>query len=156
MGRPQELKTIFDGMKGKRLNKLMTACFVIPSWRTIVGNGIAIHCKPVSFENGSLQIECDSSTWCSQISDYRSMILERISDIVGHGVVVNLNPVVTRRTLEKITKSNTPQEKEIQQISPERFAWAETVAESVPKDIRESFLGAMLAIMSIDRKRNTK
>ncbi|MBP7732586.1 MAG: DUF721 domain-containing protein [Caldisericia bacterium] len=156
MGRPQELKKIFDGMKGRQLNKLMTACFVIPSWHSIVGENIALHCKPVSFENGNLQIECDSSTWCSQISDYRSLILERISDIVGHGIVTKLNPVVARRPMEKISKTNVVSEKEIQQISPKKFAWAETVAESVPKDIRESFLGAMLAMMSNGKKRSTQ
>lgn len=153
MGRPQELKNIFDNMKGGKLNKLMTACFVIPSWHTIVGESIALHCKPASFENGTLQIECDSSTWCSQISDHRSLILERISGTIGRGIVTNLNPVVARRPMEKIAKSTNSQPRIVEQLSPVRFAWAETVADSVPKDVREPFLGAMLAMMANGKKR---
>lgn len=155
MGKPQELKNIFDNMKGRKLNKQMTACFVIPSWRSIVGDSIALHCKPVSFANGSLQVECDSSAWCSQISDHRSLILERISDIVGLGIVINLNPVVARRPIEKISKPNS-QPPVLEGMSPKRFAWAETVAESIPKDIRESFLGAMLAMMANNKRRRAQ
>lgn len=155
MGKPQELKNIFDNMKGRKLNKLMTACFVVPSWRSIVGDSIALHCRPVSFANGSLHVECDSSAWCSQISDHRSLILERISDIIGPGIVINLNPLVARRLMEKVSKPNI-QPPVFEQMSPQRFAWAETVAQSIPKDIRESFLGAMLAMMANGKKRRAQ
>lgn len=153
MGKPVGINSIFDGMKGKKLNKLMTACFVIPSWRSIVGDKIALHCKPVSFEYGLLLIECDSSTWCSQISDYRSMILSRINDVVGTDIVSGLNPVVAKKTTIKISNNEKTQTFKIEQINPKQFAWAESVAETVPTDVRESFLKAMLTIMTNKKRR---
>lgn len=156
MGKPLEIKSIFDGMKGVRLNKLMTACFVIPSWRSIVGDRIAKHCKPVSFENGMLVLECDSSIWCAQISDHTSMILERICEVAGAGIVTGLNPVVARRSMTKISSPNTIDKPNTEGISQERFAWAESVADTVPKDVREPFLKAMLVMMAQNKKRREK
>jgi hypothetical protein len=41
-------------------------------------------------------------------------------------------------------------------INPEKFAWAESVADTVPKDVREPFFKAMLTVMAQNRKRNEK
>jgi hypothetical protein len=143
MGRPEQIKNIIDQMKEGRLGKSVTATFVKPFWGQIVGSTISSHCRPVEFRNNGLVIECDSSTWCSQISENQTLILTRITEKIGSSVIKKLNPIVKRQQMLKITGSNI--DEPITDIPPKAFAWAESIADTAPVECRESLMRAMLA-----------
>ena len=66
---------------------------VMGRWGAIVGAEVAAHTSPVSFEDGQLTIKCDSTAWATQLRLMSSTLLQRISDDVGQGVVVELKIV---------------------------------------------------------------
>jgi hypothetical protein len=144
MGKPEPIKKIMDTMKDGKFGKAVTSTFVIPFWGQIVGSSIAMHCRPVEFRNNGLTIECDSSTWSSQISENQTLILSRINQQIGSPVIQKLNPIVKRQQVQKIVAIiDDP----IINIPPKAFAWAENVADEAPVECRESLLRAMLATM---------
>lgn len=66
---------------------------VMGRWERIVGAEVAAHTTPVSFEDAVLTIKCDSTAWATQLRLMSSLLLQRISDDVGPGVVVDLKIV---------------------------------------------------------------
>jgi hypothetical protein len=143
MGKPEPIRKIMDSMKDGKFGKSVTSTFVIPFWGQIVGPAIASHCRPVEFRNNGLTIECDSSTWSSQISENQTLILSRITAQIGSPVIQKLNPIVKRQQTQKV--SATMIDDPIIDIPPKIFAWAENVADEAPVECRESLLRAMLA-----------
>jgi predicted nucleic acid-binding Zn ribbon protein len=63
---------------------------VIGRWREIVGDDIADHAEPQSFDNKILVVRASSTPWATQLKILRSTILGRISQEIGDGVVEDL------------------------------------------------------------------
>lgn len=63
---------------------------VMGRWGVIVGEEIAAHTVPVAFEDGVLTIRCDSTAWATQLRLLQSVLMGRIAEDVGHGVVIEL------------------------------------------------------------------
>lgn len=66
---------------------------VMGRWGAIVGEEVAAHTAPVSFEDGRLTIRCDSTAWATQLRLMSSTLLQRITADVGEGVVLDLKIV---------------------------------------------------------------
>lgn len=56
-------------------------------WRTLVGEDIAEHTKPVALQDGELTVQAASTAWATQLRLLQRQILKRISDGVGRDVV---------------------------------------------------------------------
>jgi predicted nucleic acid-binding Zn ribbon protein len=52
---------------------------IIHGWADIVGPRIAAHCEPVSFENGVLTVQTDSSAWATELRNLSSALLEKLN-----------------------------------------------------------------------------
>ncbi|HEV3172055.1 MAG TPA: DUF721 domain-containing protein [Actinocrinis sp.] len=52
---------------------------IIHGWADIVGPRIAAHCEPVSFENGVLTVQTDSSAWATELRNLSSALLARLN-----------------------------------------------------------------------------
>ncbi len=63
---------------------------VMGRWPSIVGDEIASHCTPVTFEAGVLTVRADSTAWATQIRLLSSMILGRLADEIGPDAVTDL------------------------------------------------------------------
>lgn len=66
---------------------------VLGRWTEIVGVEVAAHTAAVSFEDGVLTVRCDSTAWATQLRLLESMLMQRIAEDVGPGVVVALRIV---------------------------------------------------------------
>ena len=60
---------------------------VIGQWESIVGDVVAQHCPVVSFEEGRLVVQADSSAWAQQLQLLLPQIHKRIDDVVGPKIV---------------------------------------------------------------------
>lgn len=63
---------------------------VIGRWREVVGEDIADHCRPETFENGVLVVRADSTAWAANLKLLASTLLGRLADEVGEGVVTEV------------------------------------------------------------------
>ncbi len=60
---------------------------VIGRWREVVGDQIAEHCTPESFEDGRLAIRTDSTAWATNLRMLVPELLTRLAKDLGEGVV---------------------------------------------------------------------
>jgi predicted nucleic acid-binding Zn ribbon protein len=60
---------------------------VLGRWDTVVGDDLAAHCRPVSFEEGVLTVSADSSAWATQVRLLVPTLLRRLDEEVGPGTV---------------------------------------------------------------------
>jgi predicted nucleic acid-binding Zn ribbon protein len=60
---------------------------VIGRWRDVVGDEIADHCTPETFENKVLVVRADSTAWGTQVRLLVPTLLRRLAEEVGEGVV---------------------------------------------------------------------
>lgn len=63
---------------------------VMSQWDTLVGPDIAAHCQPESFEETTLHIRCDSTSWATQLRLLSASLLAKFDDVLGRGVVTNI------------------------------------------------------------------
>lgn len=63
---------------------------VMAQWDTLVGADIAAHCRPESFEETTLHVRCDSTTWATQLRLLSSSLLAKFDADLGHGVVTKI------------------------------------------------------------------
>jgi predicted nucleic acid-binding Zn ribbon protein len=61
-----------------------------PLWPQVAGKPIAQHSKPVAFEQGTLTLESDCSTWCVQLRSMAGQIKAEINGYLGVSVVRKL------------------------------------------------------------------
>lgn len=66
---------------------------VMSRWADIVGEEIAGHAAPVSFEQGVLTVRAESTAWATQLRWLEATLLARMDDAVGAGVVTTLRVV---------------------------------------------------------------
>ncbi len=60
---------------------------VIGRWREVVGDEIADHCTPETFENKALVVRADSTAWATQLRLLTPQLLNRLATEIGDGVV---------------------------------------------------------------------
>lgn len=60
---------------------------VVGRWREVVGDQIADHCTPETFEDGLLVVRTDSTTWAANLRLLVPQLLARLEQEVGAGVV---------------------------------------------------------------------
>jgi predicted nucleic acid-binding Zn ribbon protein len=63
---------------------------VIGRWRDVVGDQVADHCEPETFEDGVLTVRTDSTSWATNLKLLAPQLLRRLADDVGEGVVTEV------------------------------------------------------------------
>lgn len=63
---------------------------VMAQWNTLVGPEIAAHCQPESFEETTLHIRCDSTSWATQLRLLSASLLAKFDETLGRGVVTKI------------------------------------------------------------------
>ncbi|ATG56371.1 RNA-binding protein [Brachybacterium ginsengisoli] len=82
----------------------MNAGRVLEEWDDIVGERIAQHCRPVSFEEGVLVVSASSSAWAAQLRMLTPQLITTIEERVGSHVISELTvtgPAAAERTWKK-------------------------------------------------------
>lgn len=60
---------------------------VIGRWREIVGDQVADHCRPETFDDGVLVLRADSTSWATQVRYLTPQLLGRLAEELGPDVV---------------------------------------------------------------------
>lgn len=60
---------------------------VVGRWRDVVGDDVAEHCTPVTFEDRVLVVRADSTAWATQLRMLVPDLLRRMAEEIGEGVV---------------------------------------------------------------------
>ncbi|MGI8523414.1 MAG: DUF721 domain-containing protein, partial [Nocardioides sp.] len=63
---------------------------VMGRWPSIVGPEVAAHATPVSYEDGELVVQADSTAWATQIKLLAPALLARLADELGAGIVASV------------------------------------------------------------------
>lgn len=59
-------------------------------WREVVGDQIADHCEPVTFDEGVLTVKASSTAWATQLRIMSGQIRHRINEEFGRDIVREL------------------------------------------------------------------
>lgn len=59
-------------------------------WPEVVGPQIAEHCTPLTFEEGALVVQADSTAWATQLRLLLPQLERRLAEEVGEGVVTSI------------------------------------------------------------------
>ena len=59
-------------------------------WPMVVGKLLAGKCSPVSERGGSIKVDCESSTWASEVSMMSNEIVEKLNSHLESGWAVDL------------------------------------------------------------------
>ncbi len=63
---------------------------VVGRWREVVGDDVAEHCTPETFEDGLLVVRADSTTWATNLRLLTPQLLARLANEVGPDVVTEV------------------------------------------------------------------
>lgn len=63
---------------------------VTARWREVIGDQIADHCEPLSFEQGVLTLRASSTAWATQLTLMEGQIRHRINEEFGREIVTSL------------------------------------------------------------------
>lgn len=63
---------------------------VISRWEQLVGAAIAEHCRPERFENGRVDVVCDSTAWATNLKLMQPQLMEVFERELGRGIVTGL------------------------------------------------------------------
>jgi predicted nucleic acid-binding Zn ribbon protein len=63
---------------------------VTARWREVIGDKIADHCEPVSFDEGVLLLRASSSAWATQMQLMSGQVRHRLNEEFGREVVKEL------------------------------------------------------------------
>ena len=63
---------------------------VIARWEQLVGSAIAQHCKPEKFENGVVEVLCDSTAWATNLKLMQPALMDVFNTALGPGIVTGL------------------------------------------------------------------
>jgi predicted nucleic acid-binding Zn ribbon protein len=56
-------------------------------WSAIVGDEVAQHCHPTSYDDGRLVVRTDSTAWATQLRLLAPTVVRRLNEELGHGAV---------------------------------------------------------------------
>jgi predicted nucleic acid-binding Zn ribbon protein len=60
---------------------------VFGRWTELVGDEVADHCTPESFDDGRLVVRTDSTAWATQLKLLAPTVVRRLNEELGHGTV---------------------------------------------------------------------
>lgn len=60
---------------------------VFGRWAELVGEEVAAHCTPESFDEGRLVVRTDSTAWATQLKLLAPAVVRRLNEDLGHGTV---------------------------------------------------------------------
>ena len=60
---------------------------VFGRWAELVGQEVADHCTPESFDEGRLVVRTDSTAWATQLKLLVPSVVRRLNEELGHGTV---------------------------------------------------------------------
>ncbi|MBV7411244.1 DUF721 domain-containing protein [Dermabacteraceae bacterium TAE3-ERU27] len=63
---------------------------VMADWENIVGEAVAEHCTPLSFDEGVLIVRADSSAWAAQMRYLTPVLIGRIHEEIGRNLVTKV------------------------------------------------------------------
>ena len=102
---PQGIESVLKKVLGNLgWNAGMSAGRVLEEWDDIVGERLAAHCRPVSFEEGVLVVSASSSAWAAQLRMLTPQLITTIEQRVGSHVVSELTvtgPAAAQRSWKK-------------------------------------------------------
>lgn len=88
---PELLGATIDHLtRGLGWNQPLSIGGVVGRWREVVGDQIADHCTPETFDEGNLVVRADSTTWATQIRLLQPQLERRLAEEVGEGVVTSI------------------------------------------------------------------
>ena len=70
---------------------------VFTRWAEVVGDDVAAHAAPVSLASGTLVVSVDHPTWATELRYLQAVVLGRLDEAVGEGVVRSLEVRVRPR-----------------------------------------------------------
>jgi predicted nucleic acid-binding Zn ribbon protein len=68
----------------------LSVAAVIGRWREVVGDHLADHCRPETFDAGALVVRADSTAWAMQVRLLVPQLERRLAEEVGEGVVESI------------------------------------------------------------------
>jgi predicted nucleic acid-binding Zn ribbon protein len=85
---PQPLTAALGGLLSARGWRERAAVGVVfGDWARIVGEQLAAHTRPESFDEGELTVSADSPAWATQVRLLAPQLLKRLAEELGHDVV---------------------------------------------------------------------
>lgn len=60
---------------------------VFGRWAELVGDEVAAHCTPETFDEGKLVVRTDSTAWATQLKLLAPTVVRRLNEELGHGTV---------------------------------------------------------------------
>src|SRR3546814_14957789 len=60
---------------------------VFGRWPEIVGEEVAQHCTPITFDAGKLSVQTDSTAWATQLRLLAPTVVRRLNEELGQGPV---------------------------------------------------------------------
>ncbi len=71
-------------------SRSLSVAGVIGRWRAVVGDQLADHCQPETFEEGALVVRADSTAWAMQVRLLLPQLSRRLDEEIGEGVVESI------------------------------------------------------------------
>jgi predicted nucleic acid-binding Zn ribbon protein len=69
----------------------LAAARVVARWSEVVGEVVAVHCRPSRLEpDGTLHVVADSAAWATQLAYLKGTLLDRLAAVCGPGLVRDL------------------------------------------------------------------
>lgn len=88
---PQTLNTAIDRlMADQGWAERSAVAALVGDWAGVVGEAMADHVRAVSFTDGELVLEADSTTWATQVRLLLPQVHRAVDDRVGSGVVTRI------------------------------------------------------------------
>ena len=85
---PQEIGTLFGKIvRDRGWSEPVAVGSVLSRWAELVGPQIAAHCTPESFEDSTVVVRCDSTTWATQMRLLSHELLKHFDKELGQGVI---------------------------------------------------------------------
>lgn len=95
VGSLRDPKPLGDAVKGLIRSRGWSAPVavggVISRWEQLVGEAIAEHCTPESFEDGVVVVVCDSTAWATNLKLMQPQLMEVFTRELGPGIVTSLD-----------------------------------------------------------------
>jgi len=88
---PNLLGGVVDGLiKTRGWSSPVAVGSVIARWEQLVGAAIAEHCRPEKFENGVVEVLCDSTAWATNLKLMQPQLMDVFNQELGPGIVTGL------------------------------------------------------------------
>lgn len=89
---PQPLGEALEDVIAERgWTKQVSVHLLLGRWPELVGDTVAEHSRPESYERGQVLIRCDSTAWATQLRLMAPQLLARLNASLGDGTVKRLN-----------------------------------------------------------------